>query len=62
MFNIKKPTTEKCSNGSTIYYGDCCYIQSIKWSDFKNNLNFYLDKAIELRDNKDNFNITKAIK
>jgi hypothetical protein len=62
MFNIKNPNTEKCSNGSTVYYGNCCYIQSIKWSDFKNNLNFYLEKAIELRDNKDSYNINKTIK
>ncbi|WP_026729630.1 TIR domain-containing protein [Flavobacterium denitrificans] len=62
MFNIKNPNTEKCSNGSTIYYGDCCYIQSVKWSDFKTNLNYYLNKAIALRDNKDNYNITKTIK
>ncbi|MTH14773.1 TIR domain-containing protein [Flavobacterium sp. LC2016-01] len=62
MFNIKYPNTQKCSNGSTVYYGDSCYIQSVKWSDFKNNLNFYLDKSIELRDSKDNYNITKTIK
>jgi hypothetical protein len=62
MFNIKNPNIEKCSNGSTVYYGDSCYIQSVKWLDFKNNLNFYLNKAIELRDNKDSYNITKTIK
>lgn len=62
MFNIKYPTTEMCSNGNTVYYGDCCYIQSVKWSDFKNNLNYYLNKAIELRDNKHNYNITKTVK
>lgn len=62
MFNVKSPNTGNCSNGTTIYYGDCSYIQSIKWSDFKENLNYYLDKAIELRDNKDSYNLIKTIK
>ncbi|MEO6177576.1 MAG: TIR domain-containing protein [Flavobacterium circumlabens] len=62
MFNIKSPSTRNCSNGTIIYYGDCSYIQSVKWSDFKESLNFYLGKAIELRDNKDRYNITKTIK
>lgn len=62
MFNVKSPNTGNCSNGTTIYYGDCSYIQSIKWSDFKENLNYYLDKAMELRDNKDSYNLTKTIK
>ncbi|MFV0218652.1 TIR domain-containing protein [Empedobacter falsenii] len=62
MFNIKSPTTEICTNGSTVYYGDSCYIQSVKWEDFKSTPNYYLNKAIEIRDNKENYNITKTVK
>lgn len=62
MFNIKTPNTKICSNGSTVYYGDSSYIQSVKWDDFRSNPNFYLNKAIELRDNKEDYNITKIIK
>lgn len=62
MFNHKYPNTCKCSDGSTIYYGDSSYIQSVKWEDFKNNPNHYLNKAIELRDKKENYNITKSIR
>lgn len=62
MFNIKTPNTEICSNGSTVYYGDSSYIQSVKWSDFKLKPNYYLNKAIELRDKKAEYNITKTIK
>lgn len=62
MFNEKSPTTSKCSDGSTIYHGDTSYIQSIKWEDFILVPNFYLDKAIEIRDNKENYNIIKNLK
>lgn len=62
MFNAKSPSTGSCSNGSTIYYGDSCYIQSVTWENFKDNPNFYLDKAIELRDKKHDYIITKTVK
>lgn len=62
MFNIKYPDTYLCSNGSTIYAGDFSYIKSVKWEDFKETPNDYLKKAIELRDNKDQYNITKTVK
>lgn len=61
MFNEKYPTTSKCSDGSLIYHGDYSYIQSIKWEDFIINPSKYLDKAIEIRDKKDDYNITKSI-
>jgi hypothetical protein len=61
MFNEKAPTTSVCSNGSTVYYGDSCYIQSVKWDDFKASHNFYLNKAMEIRDKIAKYNITKKI-
>ena len=62
MFNEKIPTTSACSNGSIVYHGDFSYIQSVKWEDFKNSHNTYLDKAVEIRDKKENYNITKNIR
>lgn len=62
MFNIKSANTSPCSNGSLVYYGDSCYIQSIKFGDFKNNPNYYLEKAIELRNKKEDYNITKTVR
>lgn len=62
MFNQKNPDTYICSNGSTVFRGEFSYIKTVKWEDFKNNPNFYLDKAIELRDKKHEYNITKTIK
>lgn len=61
MFNRIERNTEEC-NGNTIHYGDSSYIQSVKWEDFIKNPSRYIDKAIELRDKKDEFNIIKNIK
>lgn len=62
IFNEYKPITTKCSDGSTIYHGDSSYIQSVKWEDFLINMKYYLDKSIEIRDKKENYNITKNLK
>lgn len=61
MFNVKEPNRRLC-NGSWVYTGDSSYIQSVKWKDFISKPSFYIDKAIELRDRKDEFNIVKTIK
>jgi len=62
MFNKKVPDTYVCSNGSIIHRGEFSYIKAIKWEEFKSNPNYYLDKAIEIRDNKESYNITKIVK
>lgn len=62
MFNLKYPNTHLCSNGTSVFTGEFSFIKSVKWNDFINSSNFYLDKAIELRDNKENYNIIKTVK
>ena len=62
MFNKKENETRLCSNGTIVYHGEFSYIKSVKWDEFKISPNYYLNKAIELRDNKDQYNITKIIK
>ncbi len=61
MFNIKEPNKNLC-NDSWVYSGDCSFIQSVKWTDFISNPSKYIDKAIELRDRKEEFVIVKTIK
>ena len=61
MLNQKKPITTICSNGSIVYKGDSSYIESVKWEDFEKDHNMYLDKAIELKKNIENYNITKNV-
>jgi hypothetical protein len=60
MFNIKNPQTRTC-NGSTIYEGESSYIKSAKWDDFIGNMNWYLEKALEIWRVRDQYNIRKSI-
>lgn len=60
MFNIKQPETREC-NGSTIYHGYSSYIHSVKWIDFINDIDTYIDIAVQIRDNRDNYNIRKNV-
>jgi hypothetical protein len=61
MFNVKSPNRTVC-NGKWIYHGDYSYIDSVKWSDFVVKPSKYIDKAIELRDRKDEFELRKNIR
>lgn len=58
MFNIKKPDQTIC-NGSTITHGEFSFIKTVKWKDFMSNDDFqgYIEKAIEIRENKDAYNL-----
>lgn len=60
MFNVKNPNRSVC-NGKWIYQGDYSYIDSVKWSDFIDNPTKYIDKAIELRDRKEEFELRKTV-
>ncbi len=60
MFNaIEKPMRE--CNGTKIHTGEPSYIQIVKWATFINNINFFLDKAIDINDNISNYEITKTV-
>jgi hypothetical protein len=60
MFNVKVPNRRLC-NGSYVYTGDASYIPSIKWEDFILKPSTYIDKAIELRDRKEEFELRKNL-
>lgn len=57
MFNERIPNKSLC-NGYFIYKGDYSYILNVKWEHFIIAHNTYIDKAIEIRDNKENYNLT----
>lgn len=49
MFNRKQPDRAFC-NGNYVYSGDYSYIHNITWEKFKTSPNIFLNKAIEVRD------------
>lgn len=60
MFNIKKPQTRIC-NGTTITEGEASYIKTVKWDDFVVNINWYIEKALEIWRVRDQYNIRKSV-
>ena len=63
MFNIKEGQYRKCQNDSDkkIWIGDCSYIEQIKRDDFISNTEKYIDKAYEIQNKIDDYNIYKEI-
>ena len=61
-FNILNPNRHICSQcGCYHYYGSYSYIEAVKWCDFISNPNLYINKAVERKENKDSYNITKEV-
>ena len=56
MFNLKKPKIREC-NGSKIMEGEFSYISTVKWSNFISTSNIYIEKAINIRDKADEYDL-----
>ncbi|HID9068072.1 TPA: TIR domain-containing protein [Enterobacter kobei] len=64
MFNIKKPEFNDCAHHdekSRIYTGNSSYIYSVKWCDFISKPDYYLEKAIKINEEIDNYKIRSAL-
>lgn len=61
LFNQKTPNCNSCDTGATVYHGDPSYMYCVKWSDFVNDMEAYIDKAYSLQNNQDNYNIQKEV-
>ena len=65
MLNIKEPTFNNCQNhpiSNPVYTGKSSYIDSVKWCDFIENKEKYLEIAEDIREKIDDYNITKTVK
>ncbi len=63
MFNVKSPNFNNCTEHAenTIYLGESSFIKSVKWCDFISNVDYYLESAITIRNNIEDYDITKNI-
>ena len=64
MFNIIDPNREDCGCNPPrrVYTGEPSYIKPVKWSDFIDDKDTYLDIAGEIRDKIDDYEMTKIVK
>jgi len=64
MFNVKKPIFTECENhtGSKPYQGYSSFIHSVKWEDFQSNPNKYIEIAVSIRQNINDYELTKTVK
>ena len=60
MFNQKTSDTYSC-NGQTVFRGEYSYIKCVKWIDFIDRINYYIEIAMSIKENKDNYFITKQV-
>ena len=64
MFNIKEPTYNDCQyhpSNNRVFTGHPSYIASVKWHDFIADTERHLKMAEGIRDNIDNYDITKTV-
>jgi len=64
MFNIKRPEYVDCRNhnGGRVYKGYCSYIHSVKWEDFCEDPNNFINISLKIRENINEYDITKILK
>ena len=64
MFNVKKPTYTDCkchSSDRPVYKGHPSYIDSVKWCDFIDDKEKYLQMAVDRKERIDEYTITKVV-
>lgn len=61
MFNIKAPDKRTCGQNSIIYSGESSYILSVTWDDFISSPENYIQRAYDIQEIIDSYNIVKEI-
>lgn len=61
MFNKKTKMRKDCHIGDSVYTGFVSYIHMVRWDEFINDIDKYINMAIAIRDNKDDYIITKSL-
>lgn len=60
-FNKKNGAKKTCDTNDIVWYGACSYIEAVKWGNFINNINQYIDNAYDRQDHIDDYDITKSL-
>lgn len=61
-FNERNPNRDLCPQcGSYHYHGECSYISAVKWSEFKDFPNYYINRAVSRQENIDDYYIHKEV-
>lgn len=62
-FNLKEKNQRKCDKetGKKIHIGECSYISAVKWENFMNNPQKYIDSAYKRQENIDDYEIRKEL-
>lgn len=60
MFNLKNATTSDC-NGNKLYHGLHSYIHCVRWSEFKADINKFIENAVKIKEDKDSYAIVKEV-
>lgn len=58
---IKNASKRTCDNNDTIWSGTCSYIEAVKWSNFIEDYQKYVNSAVNRQEHIDEYNICKEI-
>ncbi|MGN4485313.1 TIR domain-containing protein [Bacillus cereus group sp. MYBK5-1] len=64
MFNIKTPAYNECDNhygDNKVYVGESSYIRTVKWKDFIDDIEGYINIAFAIKDNIENYKVCKNV-
>lgn len=63
MFNKKEKTEFNCSTGNhgKIYTGEYSFIKVIRWDEFTESPNLYINKALKIKENIDDYVVVKSV-
>jgi len=61
MFNRKHPSFMDCNFSPVVHSGEFSYIPAVGWYDFKANISGCLNRAIQINENINDYDITKQV-
>lgn len=61
MFNKINGEKSYCYQNGTVWSGECSYIPMVKWCDFVENLDYFIEKAEARKDNAESYNLHVSV-